>query len=116
MTLDTPASWSRAVERYRPLAFQKPVLDLLEAARQKWESSFAVTTSMFDLIFHAPGDPYPWQLSVQVGWSDERFEMSLRDHFGRVITGDFCREATAPIVLESLLIQLAAGTRDIRER
>ena len=79
MTQDTAATWTRAVDRYRPLEFQRPVLDLLETARQKWEPSLAVATSMFDLIFHAPDDPYPWQLSVHVAWSDERFETRL-DH------------------------------------
>src|SRR5262249_27911458 len=110
----TPATWVRAVERYADLAFQRPVLDLLAAARPRWESVLAVTTSMFDLIFHAPDDPYPWQRSVKVSWSVSRFEMRLSDRFGRVITGDFCTEAMAPLVLDSFLLQLAAGSSALR--
>ena len=63
---------------------------------------------MHSLLFTIPGQPYPFDQSVLVSWTDDVFEFQLVGG-GVVQAADRCHEATAPAVLDAFLAQLVGG-------
>src|ERR1700674_3300350 len=82
--------------------------DLLESARARWDGVVVARTSMHDLLFTLPGDPYPFDGAVRVSWLDGTFEFRLTRK-GLEIAADRCREPNSRLVLDSFLTQLAGG-------
>lgn len=81
---------------------------LLEQARDRWRGRVVPRTSMHSLLFTIPGQPYPFDQSVLVSWTDDVFEFQLVGG-GVVQAADRCHEATAPAVLDAFLAQLVGG-------
>lgn len=81
---------------------------LLRTAATHWHSTVVARTSMIDLLFTIPGDgwPFPDYLTVSV----ERGVFVFRLYAKQValVSGDFARDETAPLVLDSYLEQLTA--------
>ena len=86
--------------------------ELLESARARWDGVVVARTSMHDLLFTLPGDPYPFEGNVRVSWLDGTFEFRLFRN-GLIITADRCSELNSSLVLDSFLAQLALGASPI---
>lgn len=85
---------------------------LLAQAEGAWHGRVVPRTSMHDLLFTIPGDPYPFSTEVRVSWSEGLVDLRLisaRERVRVLVTADRCREATAPAVLDSFLLQLVGG-------
>ena len=104
-------SWSQTVAFLRSLDRVPSALataDLLEQAEARWTGKVVPRTSMHDLWFTLPGDPYPWSKDLRVSAIAGGFEYKLsRD--GKLISADRAFAATAPAVLDAFLMQLADG-------
>jgi hypothetical protein len=81
---------------------------LLESVRERWDGVVVARTSMHDLLFTLPGDPYPFAGAVRVSWLDGTFEFRLIRN-SLLVTADRCREPNAGLLLDSFLAQLAGG-------
>lgn len=86
--------------------------DLLESARARWDGVVVARTSMHDLLFTLPGDPYPFERNVRVSWLNGTFEFRLIRN-GLLVTADRCHELNSRLVLDSFLAQLAGGASPI---
>lgn len=86
--------------------------DLLESARARWDGVAVARTSMHDLLFTLPGDPFPFAGAVRVSWLDGVFEFRLFRN-GLQVTADRCREPNSRLVLDSFLAQLAGDSSPI---
>jgi hypothetical protein len=79
--------------------------DLLEQAQERWAGKVIPRTSMHDLLFTMPDDPYPWQQDLRVSAIEGAFEFRFsRD--GLLVTADRATAPNAPAVLDALLLQL----------
>src|ERR1700686_2762487 len=85
---------------------------LLEPPQAPWGPGGVARTSMHDLLFTLPGDPYPFARPVRVSWLDGVFEFRLFRN-GLEITSDRCREPNSNLVLDSFLAQLVGGSSPI---
>jgi hypothetical protein len=82
-------------------------VDLLELARPRWEKTVIARTSMHDLLFTCPDDPYPFHTTVRVSRSGaDAFEFQLV-RGGQLLAADRATDKTALAVLDAFLMQLA---------
>lgn len=79
--------------------------DLLVSMEADWDGKVVSRTSMHDLLFTLPGDPYPFRADVRVHWIDDVFEITLARQ-GLVVAADRCRAGKAVLVVNAFLLQL----------
>jgi hypothetical protein len=99
------ADWIEALDHVQAAA---ATADLLRQAAPKWEGKVVPRTSMLDLLFTLPDDPFPWQKEVRVSHAPLGvFEFQLvRDQL--LVTADRATTVNAPVVLDAFLMQLCA--------
>lgn len=81
--------------------------DLLGGAEAAWSGRVVPRTSMCDLLFTLPGDPYPFAADLRVTWENDVFELRFF-RGGLLVSVDRCRAQNAPSVLGAFLRQLTA--------
>jgi hypothetical protein len=79
--------------------------DLLVSLKAEWDGRVVARTSMHDVLFTLPGEPYPFRADVRVHSEDNVFEVTLARQ-GIVVTADRCHAGKVVSVVNAFLLQL----------